>query len=205
MVVRRRLDQLDGFEVEVLGRPRTLASAGLRVVPVPINLLETILNLLTNPNVVFLLLALGAQAILIELSSPGGWVAGFIGVVALALAFYGLGVLPVNWFGALFILISFVLFILDVKAPTHGALTAAGIGSLIHIYSTGYMHGDPGFYRFFAYMGLFMFSMLVLVMGSNFVMMSGSMYSDQMKRLSLHGSAGAAAWALSASVNSGRE
>src|SRR5205814_1627525 len=37
--------------------------------------------------------------------------------------------------------------------------------------ATGYMHGDRGFYRFFAYLGLFMFSMLVLVMGSNFMMM----------------------------------
>jgi membrane-bound serine protease (ClpP class) len=58
-------------------------------------------------------------------------VAGFIGVVALALATYGMGVLPVNYFGIIFIIISFVLFILDVKAPTHGALTAAGIGSFI--------------------------------------------------------------------------
>ncbi|HEX6624267.1 MAG TPA: NADH-quinone oxidoreductase subunit L, partial [Pyrinomonadaceae bacterium] len=41
----------------------------------------------------------------------------------------------------------------------------------IFVFATGYMHGDPGFYRFFAYLGLFMFSMLVLVMGSNFLMM----------------------------------
>ena len=57
--------------------------------------------------------------------------AGFIGVVCLALATYGLGVLPVNWFGIIFILTAFVLFILDIKAPTHGALTAAGVISLI--------------------------------------------------------------------------
>ena len=57
--------------------------------------------------------------------------AGFIGVVCLAIATYGLGILPVNWFGLLFIATSFVLFILDIKAPSHGALTAAGIGSLI--------------------------------------------------------------------------
>ena len=71
------------------------------------------------------------QAIFIEIGSPGGWVAGFIGVVCLALATYGLGVLPVNWFGIIFLITSFVLFILDVKAPTHGALTAAGIASFI--------------------------------------------------------------------------
>jgi membrane-bound serine protease (ClpP class) len=42
-----------------------------------------------------------------------------------------LGVLPVNWFGLIFLGTAFVLFILDIKAPTHGALTAAGTGSLI--------------------------------------------------------------------------
>ncbi|MBC8507291.1 MAG: nodulation protein NfeD, partial [Chloroflexi bacterium] len=85
----------------------------------------------TNPNIVFILLTIGVQAILIELSNPGGWTAGFIGVVCLSLATFGLGVLPVNWFGLIFLATAFVLFVLDIKAPTHGALTAAGVGSLI--------------------------------------------------------------------------
>ncbi len=96
-----------------------------------LSFIEEILSILTNPNIVFLLLSIGVQAILIELSSPGGWVAGFIGVVALALAAYGLGVLPVNWFGLIFLGTAFVLFVLELKAPTHGALTAAGVVSLI--------------------------------------------------------------------------
>src|SRR3954470_10444203 len=50
-------------------------------------------------------------------------------------------------------------------------LIVTGVGLCIFVFATGYMHGDTGFYRFFAYMGLFMFAMLVLVMGSNFVMM----------------------------------
>ena len=50
-------------------------------------------------------------------------------------------------------------------------LIVTGVGLCIFIFATGYMHGDTGFYRFFAYLGLFMFSMLVLVMGSNFMMM----------------------------------
>ncbi len=50
-------------------------------------------------------------------------------------------------------------------------LVVTGVGLCIFVFATGYMHGDPGLYRFFAYMGLFMFSMLVLVMGSNFLMM----------------------------------
>jgi len=125
------LRQLDGATVRAGDRTRTLHTAGLEVVDVGMNPLEIALDLLTNPNVVFLLLTLGAQAVLIELSSPGGWVAGFIGVVALALAFYGLGVLPVNFFGLVFIGLAFVLLILETHAPTHGALAAAGTASLI--------------------------------------------------------------------------
>jgi NADH-quinone oxidoreductase subunit L len=50
-------------------------------------------------------------------------------------------------------------------------LVVTGVGLCIFVFATGYMHGDKGFYRFFAYLGLFMFSMLILVMGSNFMMM----------------------------------
>lgn len=125
------LDQLDGFEVQMADGPLTLETSGAVAEPVEASFIEQLLAMLINPNIVFLLLTIGVQAIFIELSSPGGWVAGFIGVVCLALAAYGLGVLPVNWFGAVFLVISFVLFILDVKAPTHGALTAAGIATFI--------------------------------------------------------------------------
>jgi len=125
------LRQLDGFTVEMTDGPRTLDTANARTEELPMTFIEQLLDILVDPNIVFLLITIGVQSILIEISSPGGWVAGFIGAISLALAAYGLGVLPVNWFGVIFLLIAFVLFILDVKAPTHGALTAAGIGSLI--------------------------------------------------------------------------
>src|SRR5258705_3766089 len=50
-------------------------------------------------------------------------------------------------------------------------LVVTGVGLCIFVFATGYMPGDAGFYRFFAYIGLFMLSMLVLVMGLNFLMM----------------------------------
>ncbi len=50
-------------------------------------------------------------------------------------------------------------------------LVVTGVGFLIHIYSIGYMHGDPGYYRFFAYLNLFMFFMLVLITGNNYLVM----------------------------------
>jgi membrane-bound serine protease (ClpP class) len=125
------LRQLDGFTVEMDGGKRLLRTQGLAVREFPMNLLETALNLLTNPNIVYLLMSAGGALWMLELSAPGGWVAGALGTVCLALAFYGLGLLPVNWFGVIFIILAFVLFIIDVYAPTHGALTTAGTGSLI--------------------------------------------------------------------------
>jgi membrane-bound serine protease (ClpP class) len=123
--------QLDGLTVEVAGQPKTLHTANAVFVPLNMSLIEEFLLIVTNPNIVFLLITIGVQAIITEISSPGGWVAGFIGVVCLAVATFGLGILPVNYFGLGFILLAFILFILDIKAPTHGALTAAGVGSLI--------------------------------------------------------------------------
>ncbi len=125
------LTQLDGFLVTTTSGEHRLNTKNAVVVPFNQTFIEHFLDVLTNPNIAFLLLTIGVQAILIELSSPGGWIAGFIGAVCLALAAYGLGALPVNWFGLIFLAIAFVLFILDIKAPTHGALTAAGVASLI--------------------------------------------------------------------------
>jgi len=125
------LQLLDGFSIQLKDETIPLNTEGIEVQPLDISFIEQLLLMLTDPNIAFLLLAVGVQAVLIELSSPGGWVAGFIGAVCITLAVYGLGVLPVNWFGIIFLAIAFVLFVLDIKAPTHGALTAAGVASFI--------------------------------------------------------------------------
>lgn len=109
----------------------TFHTASATVQNLPPSPIERLLQVLINPNVAFILLTIGVQAILIELSSPGGWVAGFIGVLCLALAAYALGVLPFNWLGLVLLGTAIVLFILDIKAPTHGALTAAGTVTFI--------------------------------------------------------------------------
>jgi membrane-bound serine protease (ClpP class) len=129
--VKDLLNQLDGFEIDLATGTHALRTSDVSIITYPQSMIEQFLQVLTNPNVIFLLLSVGVQAILIEISSPGGWVAGFIGVVSLSLGTYGLGVLPVNWFGLIFLLTSFALFALDIKAPTHGALTIAGVASFI--------------------------------------------------------------------------
>ena len=150
--------------------------------------------MLINPNIVFLLLSIGVQAILIELSSPGGWVAGFIGAVCLAVAAYGLGVLSVNWFGIIFIIIAFILFIVDVKAPTHGGLTAAGIGSFV--VGALVLFNSPGTPKF-ERVSLPLVILVALMLGTSFAIIVGFALRAQKKpvltgREGLRGQAGIA-------------
>ena len=125
------LNQMDGFQVTVRGQDVTLHTAASPIRELPMTFAEQFLHIITNPTIAFILLTLGINAILYELSSPGGYVSGIIGAICLLLAFYSLGVLPVNYAGLIFIALAFVLFAVDIKAPTHGALTVGGIVSLV--------------------------------------------------------------------------
>ncbi|HIP95787.1 MAG TPA: nodulation protein NfeD [Anaerolineae bacterium] len=125
------LAQLDGFTVQVHGQETILHTAGVNVHPIAMNPLERLLHAITDPTIAFILMTLGINAIIFELSSPGGYAAGIIGIICLGLGLYALGVLSVDYTGLLFIVLAFVLFIIDIKAPTHGVLTAGGIIAFI--------------------------------------------------------------------------
>ncbi len=123
--------QLDGLKVQVWGEQIVLYTADTRVERISMSLIERILHIVVNPAIAFALFGIGVQAILIEISNPGGWVAGFIGVVCIALGVYGIGVLPTNGLGLVLIALAVGLFAMDVHAPTHGALTVAGVITMI--------------------------------------------------------------------------
>jgi membrane-bound serine protease (ClpP class) len=125
------LSQLDGRTVTVLGQPRTLHTAGATVQPFGMSLIESLLSLLTDPNIVFVLMSLGVLLILTELAQPGGWVAGLIGTVLLLISVYGMGILSANWFGLIFVVLAIILVVMELHTPTHGALAAAALGCFI--------------------------------------------------------------------------
>lgn len=125
------LTQMDGFEVTVQDQQIVLHTEGAAVHWQPMTFFEQLLHIVTNPTIAFILLTLGVNAILFELSSPGGYVAGIVGVICLMLAFYALGVLPVNYAGLILIALAFVLFFVDIKVATQGVLTVGGIVSLV--------------------------------------------------------------------------
>lgn len=142
------LQQLDGLTVEVNGQEITLETASASQEPFDQNPVEQLLHALSNPLLIGILLTIGVQAILIEISHPGGWVAGFIGVLCLGMALYGLGTLPANWLGLGLLIIAFVLFLLEVKTQTFGILAIAGaitfLAGLLVLFNSP---GTPDFAR----------------------------------------------------------
>lgn len=125
------IKQVDGSIVSIQGRELTLQVTDAEIVEVEMTLLEEILTIVVNPNIVALFLTLGPLLIIIEVKTPGGWVAGTLGAIMTGLALYGLGVLPVNWLGIIFVGIAITLFVLEVKAPTHGILATVAVANVV--------------------------------------------------------------------------
>ena len=118
--------QADGQVVEVTGRPVTVDIADAPFVDLPMNPFQSIIHLLSDPNVAFILLTLGFYGLLFELQSPN-FVTGILGAIALILAFVGFGNLPLNVAGLLLIGLSVILFLLEFTVVSHGLLTVAGL------------------------------------------------------------------------------
>lgn len=124
------LAKIDGRAIQAGGRTVTLATAGAPVVTVSMTLKQRILSFLSHPNVAYLLMLLGFYGIFFELSSPGALFPGIIGGIAIILAAYALQLLPVNWAGLALMALALVLFLLEIKVPSHGALTIGGVVAL---------------------------------------------------------------------------
>jgi membrane-bound serine protease (ClpP class) len=124
--------QLDGRQVTMLdGRQVTLHTQGASVIQVPMKTIEKFLYAIADPNIAYLLLSLATLGIMVEVFNPGLIFPGVIGGISLLLAFYALGVLPVNLAGILLIVLAIGLFIGEVLTTSFGLFTAGGIVSLV--------------------------------------------------------------------------
>lgn len=112
------------------GATVTLQLAGQPIRDYGMTLKERVLNYLMDPNVAFILLAIGALALYMEFNHPGAVIPGTVGVVFLMLAAFALNLLPIRYAALVLILGSFVLFALEAKFATHGVLTTGGIALL---------------------------------------------------------------------------
>lgn len=127
------LTQADGRTVQVgaANTNVTLHTKGAAIRTLEPTLGEDLLFLITDPSVAFLLISIGTLGITWEFINPGAVFPGVVGAICLLIGFLGLGTLPINWAGAVFLVLAFILFIADVFMTSHGILTAGGIASLV--------------------------------------------------------------------------
>ena len=139
------LRQIDGRTVTVAGRPMLLATARLAIVAIPPGWRTQLLAVITNPNIAYLLMLLGAYGLIFELSSPGAVLPGLIGTISLLVALFALDLLPVDYAGAGLVLLGIALMVAEAFIGTLGVLGVGGIVAFI-FGSVMMFHGNaPGF------------------------------------------------------------
>jgi membrane-bound serine protease (ClpP class) len=109
----------------------TLRLKNAEIVPFAMPTLEKFFAWVADPNIAFILGAIGLACLYIEFTHPGLVAPGVAGAVALVLAMYAFNLLPINSMGVLLILVGLGLLALEVKVMSHGALAAGGILALV--------------------------------------------------------------------------
>ena len=138
--VRDLLIQIDGREVETETGLKTLHTKDAKIEILDMSFPQKILGIISDPNITYILLMLGIYGLFFELYNPGAIFPGVIGGICLILAFYSMHTLPVNYAGLALIILSIILFILEIKIVSHGALT---IGGIIALFLGSMMLIDP--------------------------------------------------------------
>lgn len=125
------LRQIDGRTVTLSGGEATLRTAGATIQQVEMGVVDQFLHAISDPTIAYILLSLGTLGLFFELSNPGTIFPGVVGGICLLLGFYALGTLPVNYAGLLLMGFAFLLFVVELFAPTHGILTVGGLVSFV--------------------------------------------------------------------------
>ncbi len=124
--------QLDGKTITRFDGSKTVLHLTGKPVQVhEMTMRQHILGFLMDPNVLFLLFTVGLLSIYFEFNHPGAVIPGVIGFIALLLFFYAINLLPFRYISVVLIILAFVLFILEAKFQTHGALGIGGITLLV--------------------------------------------------------------------------
>lgn len=128
--VKDLLARLDGRVIKFDGMTRTLMTKGVEPRSVRMSWRYRLLDIISNPQIAYILLMLGIWGVFFELSNPGAILPGVVGGIFLILAFYALQMLPISFAGLALILFGIILFIAEVKVASHGLLSVGGVISL---------------------------------------------------------------------------
>jgi membrane-bound serine protease (ClpP class) len=130
------LKQIDGRKVTVQGQQITLHTSGLTVQLYEMDWRTRLLNVLTNPNIAYILLLIGIYGLILEFFNPGSVAPGTIGGICLILGLYAMQLLPINYAGVALIVLGVALMVAEAYQPSFGVLGIGGtvafvIGSVI--------------------------------------------------------------------------
>jgi membrane-bound serine protease (ClpP class) len=125
------LNKIDGKSITVSKGTVALQTKNASTKTLEMGWGEKMLNILSDPNVAYILFLLGLYGLIFELYSPGAIFPGIIGGICIILALYTMHTLPVNYAGLALIVFGVILFLLEIKIVSHGLLAAGGVISLL--------------------------------------------------------------------------
>jgi membrane-bound serine protease (ClpP class) len=99
--------------------------------PQELNWVARLQMVLGHPTLVYVLLLVGISGVTFEITHPGGWAPGIVGLGCLIFAFFGMRALPINYVGLALLVLGILMVLLEVKVHTAGVLTTAGLVSLL--------------------------------------------------------------------------
>ncbi|MCB9093825.1 MAG: nodulation protein NfeD [Halobacteriovoraceae bacterium] len=125
-------EAINNKNIKILGKEYiTLMDATAEFQPIEMSAGDYLLNIFSNPQLAYILFLIGAALIYFELQAPGGFISGSLGVIFLILAGMGFQVLPVNVGAIGLIILSFILFVIEMYVTSYGILTLGGVVSLV--------------------------------------------------------------------------
>ena len=125
------IEKINNMKVETSKGEKIINTQDFEIVNHEMSISQKFFSIISDPNIVYILLMIGIYGIFFELYNPGTIFPGVLGAICLILSFYAMNTLPINYAGLALILLSIVLFILEIKIISHGLLTIGGIVSLL--------------------------------------------------------------------------
>ncbi len=121
---------LDKREVKIKKGSVVLSTVGKNILFKEMNRRQRILDIISNPNITYILMMLGLVGLYLELSNPGLILPGVIGAISMILALYAMQTLPINYAGLMLIILGAVLFIAEINMMSYGLLSVSGAISI---------------------------------------------------------------------------
>jgi membrane-bound serine protease (ClpP class) len=125
------LQKIDGRTVKTAKGTLTLDTRTATVKSIEIGFRDRVLNIISDPNVAYLLMMVGMIGVVAELYNPGAIFPGVIGGISLILAFFAFQSLPINYAGLLLIILGVGLMLAEIKIVSHGILGVGGVAALL--------------------------------------------------------------------------